>query len=319
MTSFEIFKIILLNIFSYMALGFLAAWLGIFSQPRIQFVMRKVVINFLFPCLVADKILKNLEITDFTNAIILFIGALVMFIGNWLIVRLWIPRVAQDRITENTMLHCNTFHNYGFMVFPLVIAFLGDKALALTLIYTLTGDGLLWSFGIYLLQRDPNSKVKWKEIITPPAIAVVVSVFLAFTGLSQFIPREIFFLSYYPALIAVPVALVGAGGIFYHAFSGIKLERLPIKELAYSLLSRMILLPLFWSVVIYFCIPVYPARQILFFEAIMPASVVMVALVAIYHGNKQYAVVFSLATILFSIVTIPFYLGLIMSLGGGKL
>ncbi|MFC1585918.1 AEC family transporter [Fibrobacterota bacterium] len=308
MTSWQILKILTVDIFSWMALGMVLARLGFFSIQHIQFVLRKVVINMLFPCLILEKILINLNISDTLNMAMLFAGALVMFLGSCCISFLWVPRIAGNRESENTMLLCNTFQNYGFMVFPLALNLLGEKGLALALIYSLTGDALLWSLGIYLLQRMPGAKIKWKEIITPPAVTVLVSVVLALAGVPGHIPGQIFTLLHYPALLTVPLAIICSGGIFFHTLKGMGKRDFPVKEISFSLTSRMLVLPLLWIGVISMLVPQSLAKSILYIEAVMPASVVITALVAIYGGDRKYAVLFSLLTVLLSILTVPLYL-----------
>ena len=312
MTSLEILKLLTTDVFSWMLLGVVLTWVGIFTQKRIQFFLKKVVINFLFPCLILEKILLNLVLVDIPNIALLFGGALIMFLGSCFISSFWVPHTVKDPPTVNSMMLCNTFHNYGFMVFPICLSLLGEKGLALTLIYSFTGDALLWSLGIYLVQRKPGIRVSGKGIITPPAIAVCLSVFLALAEAPKFIPSQIFSILHYPALLTIPMALIASGGIFFISLSSINKKDLPIKEISLSLISRMIFLPILWLFCISLFLPESMAKSILSIEAIMPASVVIVALVTIYGGNQKFAVLFSLITNMIAIITIPLYLKFIL-------
>jgi predicted permease len=311
MTSWEILKVLTTDILSWMVLGIVLAWLKLLPKERIQFLHRKVVINVLFPCLILEKILKNLELSDGYNMALLFGGALVMFFGSFALSYLWVPKVARDRPMENSMLLCNTFQNYGFMVFPLALHFFGEKGLALSLIFTLTYDALLWSAGIYMLIRKPGAAVNWREIMNPPAVTVCIAVILALTGFPKIIPAQVYTVLHLPAMFTIPLALIGSGGIFFHSLTGIKWQDIPVREIASSLVSRMLFLPLFWMGIIAFMVPDSMARSILHIEAVMPAAVVPVVLVAIYGGNQRYAVLFILLTHIISIITVPLYLSLI--------
>jgi predicted permease len=197
-----------------------------------------------------------------------------------------------------------------------VLSLLGDKALALALVYTLTGDALLWSFGIYILQRVPNSKIRWREVISPPAIAVVLSVLLAFAGLPRHLPEGFFTCLHYPALLTVPLGLFCAGGVYFHALRQVQLKDLPFRQIGYSTISRIIFLPCFWICIVLLTVPVSVARKIFFIEAVMPTSVVTVALVAIYGGNHRFAVLYAVLTNIISIVSVPLYMSFIMKFAG---
>jgi predicted permease len=234
-----------------------------------------------------------------------------MFFGSSALTYLWVSKVARDRPTENAMLLCNTFQNYGFMVFPLALHFFGEKGLALSLIFTLTYDGLLWSAGIYMLIRKPGAAINWREIITPPAVTVCIAVILALIGLPRIIPAQVYTVLHFPAMFTIPLALIGSGGIFFHSLIGIKWQDIPVREVASSLVSRMLFLPLFWMGIIAFMVPDSMARSILYIEAVMPAAVVPVVLVAIYGGNQRYSVIFVILTHLAAVLTIPVYLSII--------
>ena len=73
----------------------------------------------------------------------------------------------------------------------------------------------------------------------------------------------------------------------------------------------MLFLPLFWIGATALMVPLSIARNIFFIQAAMPCSVVAVAMISIYGGDRRFAVLFGLLTILLSVITIPLYLGLL--------
>jgi len=198
-----------------------------------------------------------------------------------------------------------SFHNYGFIIFPLALSMFGAKAMSYAFAFAVTCDALFWSYGVYLINSEKFSEVPIKEVISPPFLAVLFSITLVATGVSPNVPVFLLDILYYPAKIAIPVALICIGGVFYYSFSGIKKENLHLRELGINYGFRHLIFPVIW-VLLASMLPVSElTKKIFYLEAIMPASVGIVVMVALYEGDEKFTVFFSTTSNLFAVATIP--------------
>jgi len=309
MSAIDIFTLLCTHVFFWMSLGFIIARREWISPSRLQWFMKKVVINILFPILMLEKILQNLVLSDLKSLFLLSGGAIFMIFFSWGITGLWVKKVCSGDEMVRSVWFCNSFHNYGFIAYPLISHLLGDKALALIFLFTFTTEALIWSFGIVILTKK-QSGTKWKEILNVPFLTIIMAVSIALSGGAKPLPPVFFQGLHYPGLLAIPLALICVGGVFYFSMKEIRWNQLPLRALLFSLMSRTVVLPLLWIAISLYILPQSTAGLLLCIEAIMPASVGIVVIISIYGGDQKFAAIFSFLSNLVAIITIPIYLGI---------
>ncbi len=305
--ALNVFQLLIIHVFSWLCLGMALNFFTILPAAWFRAGLRYVVLYFLVPCFMFEKILNQMDYSDSINVLYLSAAAVIMVLGACLITWAQLRWLTRQKGMHGSILLCGSFNNYGFIVYPLVLNMFGEKALALTFSFTLPTDALLWSLGIYLLQNNKKDGVKWREVFSPPFIVFMISLGLAFGGARSHMPDVIFSILKFPGYLTIPTALICIGGLFYESFRGSSARVHCAGEVLRTLLTRTVILPLIWVVIIGLFIHHSPVREILLIEAIMPASMGTVALISIYGGHQVFGVIYSSLSNIISIITIPLY------------
>lgn len=66
------------------------------------------------------------------------------------------------------------FSNVGYMGYPVVKVVFGDEGVFYTAVYNLSFSVLVWSYGVYLMNRNSDHKEKSKGILNPGLVAVLI-------------------------------------------------------------------------------------------------------------------------------------------------
>lgn len=319
MSAFDLFELLVTKVYVFVAIGALLAAVGVYSTARIQWIIKQLVVNTLLPLLIAEKVLGHLNLADVNGVLFAFAGGVSMILLSAVLVRLLLPWLGGTSENLSSLMLGNTFHNYSFIPFPLALALLGEKALSFAFVFALACDGLFWSFGVFLIQHKPGQpgRIRWSKVITPPFVVMLLSLGLAFSGVNAFIPKVVYKYSSYLTQITIPLAISTIGGVFYHSFKNISWNELQLPAIFKSLALRQLILPAFWALLFYFVMPSDLVRKVAVIEAIMPASIGVVLLGALYGGDSHFLVSFSTVSNLVSILSVPLYLHLASILVGG--
>ena len=309
----ELFRLLAGEVLLYLALGALLARLTLFPEAVVQFVLRNFVVRTLLPLLVLQKVSAGLRANDLAGVAAMFAGALAMVFLTALAAR----ALARPH-SPSTFTLAGTFHNYGFIVYPLVWALYGDRALSLAFVFALPCDGLFWSFGVGLLRVDRSGwSGSLRAMLNPPFVAVLLSVALALSGAARALelgerlaPLESV------TRFAIPTALTCVGGVFFHSVRGIRGELTQWRELPWGDLGRLMALrtlvvPLAMGVGVVSLVEPPALRSVLVVQAVMPASIGMVVLPTLFGGDRLLITWFSALSNSLGFVTIPLYLRLL--------
>ena len=306
----DIIQLFVLKILSFIFLGYLIAYLKFLTLETFRKILNYGVVYFLLPILILEKVCLYIKKEDLWTSMGMSLSAFVMIFSNWGWISFWTKRKIKDKSLHNTIILGNTFHNYGFLVFPFTLQLMGDRGLALLFPFVLTCDALIWSFGVLIL-KEKKSDRNFLKILPPPAIIFLLSSILVYLNLTPLIPGEILKTAGLLGKATIPTALVCIGGIVYFSMKDINFRKIPLGPLLFSLTNRTFFLPLFWLSLFFWLLPNIMTRNILAIEAIMPVSVTTIALVGLYGGNREFISALSLLSNIMGIVTVPLYWGLL--------
>ncbi|MEA2012136.1 MAG: AEC family transporter [Verrucomicrobiota bacterium] len=293
----------IIELSAIIGLGMLARHLKYLKEEDLSH-WSKLIIDFLFPCLIFSSITGNLKAErlhelwpmPFIGFGLMFFGAVVgIFLKKW---------VYSDSIElRNTFHHFCAINNYGFLPIVLVQNLLGPKALPLLFLLNLGSNFAFWTIGVGLLGGKIDKKTL-KNIISPTLITLLCSLILVVTGLSSYVPRTFLNITNSAGNAAIPCMLMIIGASLYSALK----IRDHIRDLIYISFLRLILIPMA-TILLLRLIPLpEDAYKIAYIVAIMPAAVSSTIIARRFGGDTNFAGQVSFYTTLLSIITIPAFM-----------
>ncbi|MCG8601471.1 MAG: AEC family transporter [Verrucomicrobiales bacterium] len=295
-----------LPVFLIIGIGFFfqrRGWLG----EEMEVGVMKLGLNLLFPCFILSLVPGNPALETASSAIwaiVLGFSLVATSIGiAWLIAAMGILRKGEGR---RTFAIAAGIQNYGFVALPIVLELFPDNSgpAGLVFVHGIGVEVALWTVGMAVM----TGRVGFRSMINGPFIAVIVALFLNYTGLYEFIPKIIATTMEMLGRCAIPMAIFMIGatiggffdrGIFQDAF-----------RVAFSsVLVRLVLAAaVFLCVAKFFPIP-DDLRRLLVVQAAMPAAVFPIVVARLFGGQPQVAIQVVIATSVVGIVTAPLVIG----------
>ncbi len=265
--------------------GFLVSRKTVYGE-KTRAYLNPLLINFMLPLLIVSTLLDNpfdtLTESPQVIAITVFMhlfGALLLF--------LYLKTKRMKPENGGALLLCATFHNAVFLPLPLSQMFIGQSAVPLIAVHSLTQMILLTTLGAligsYYNQESIDRKsVARKALLFPPLLATIVGFVLSVLGI--FVPSSLHMVisvnntaTTYLSLLAVGLAL-GKDFSMYHssqALSVIAVRQIAIPLLVWSILIFTNLAPL--------------TKDVLFLESLMPPAVLTVVYASDFGLDLQVA------------------------------
>lgn len=300
-------------------------------KPEADESLFHLTINLLMPCLILDRMLFSDAFADLRNVVLPpLLGFACVLVGtliSWLIA-LCLPRRAtglESMQQVGTFAACAGLFNYGFVPIPMLAILFpeeGGRLLGILFVQNLGVEIAMWTVTILMVsgrfQRD-----SWKKIVNGPtvtiAFALLVHLIVALPGFPKslgetVLPHLGFFRQMLhmlgSAAIPVNVLMVGATIAGQFEWSWLKNDlRRGLKISFWSSLIRLVLLP--WLMVeLAIFLPVsLEVQRILVIHGAMASAVFPIVLTRYYHGDSATAFYTIMSNTLFSIVTVPLWIG----------
>lgn len=250
----------LISMFLLMSLGFLLAKLksefSAFSGPMAELLM-----TIFLPATIIQSLLGEREESFLRDATIVFFIGIILYVVLGAL-SLFFARVCKIRpYRRGTWALCATFPNNGFMGYPIILAMLGQEALALAAVMGVSFSAIFYTWGAHIISTDKKDsqteKVSLKEaLITPTNIATLVGILCFVFGIQ--IPEVLLTPISLCANVSTPLSMM---------IIGIKLAE--IKKLKSAINMDVITASLFKLII-------FPAIAVLVLSRItLPNSVIM--------------------------------------------
>jgi malate permease and related proteins len=184
----------------------------------------------------------------FKNGIVVFIMAISSVVLLFIVSSISAKFLKLDK--ENKSLHRanSMFGNVVFLGFPLLNAvFPGGEGLLFAGIFQLGHDILMWTWGIFILNKgsEKSSKENWKHLINPITIGFAIGLGFMFTNIE--IPNVIFNPLYGLGHSTIYISMVYVGAIL----AQVKLIRVLLNYRAWIVsLNKLVLVPLLFVLII---------------------------------------------------------------------
>lgn len=310
--QFKITTLAMAQIFMLGALGYLLVKKNLLSHPGLD-ALSRLVIQVVFPALIITQLLRNFNFTLFPNwwifpLISLLITATGLAFGVLLI------KFLKLKNNKLQFLSLVGFQNSGYLPLALAAAIFSGQNLSNIFIYIflflLGFDLVAWSLGIYLLTYEKESKFKLTHIFSPPVIASLSTLIFIALGLDRTIPDLLIKPVEMIGNCTLPLALIVVGG----NIALVQLKNIDLKPLSFFLVSKLIILPLFglWIVLKLSLTPLLGFLIIM--QLAMPSATSLSVIVRRYNREDALISQGIFFSHLLSLITIPLFLGLYLSL-----
>lgn len=226
-------------------IGFLLSRRGIISKKGGE-MLSSIVMSVALPCMILSKFQNDCSIEVFTSIIpALYASAAAIVLSILLgfimgkIIRIPVTRIGQ-------FISSVAFSNFGFIGIPMVDAIFGDKGSAPMMMFYFLQLIVVNTVGIMLTKHDAaaisgagsrrTAGDVLKGLLSPPTIAIVVSLVLMFAGIK--LPKVIMIAVDCMSDLTSPLALVFVGNmVFNMGFKNMK----PEKGVIEAVVGRLIL------------------------------------------------------------------------------
>lgn len=308
------YHIIVINIFLIFALilvGFVAGKAHLVSEQASK-DLSAILVEITLPASIFSSMLRELETDLLINAALLFFIGFACLALEYGVGRLLVKFFRIRKENQGLFLYNSMFTNASFMGFPVANAIFGSVGVFLASIVNLSLTITTFSFGIGLVRGDQESKEKFslrKNVFTNINIAIILGMICFLTGFRPPEPAENF-IAYF-ANVTTPMSMLVVG---LNMSKGRVRDLMTDRDAHLLTITRLIVMPLLlFGILKLLPLGVYPlVAQMILVVFAMPVPALCLILSEKYGGNTQFAVTTIFQTTLFSIVTIPLLLLLIV-------
>ncbi len=273
-------------------------------RPEADATLITVAVNFLYPCLIADTVLRNAALRDVrTVATAPAVGFVLLLLCFGIaalsarLLRLKFPQPAR------TFAFTSAIPNWGYLPIQIVQQLFGKETTGILFIHNIGLELALWSVGVWVLKGSSS----WRQVFTIPFFAILSALVLNFAHAADWLPVPVLESLHYLGQAAIPLSLLLTGAILADSVGLLGNTHHPVITLAGCLVRMALLPPLFLTAARW--LPVSPDLQrVLAVQAAMPCAMVPVLLSRHFSGDLGTAVRIVLASTVVGLLTIPLWL-----------
>ncbi len=304
---FELLGLIL-PVFALIAIGAGLRRVG-WLTPEADASLLKVVVNFLYPCLIFRNVLGNEALRDPANVAMAPMLGFVTMAGG-IMVAFWAGRAAGLSIGHGlrTFAFAVGIYNYGYIPLPLMEGLFGKESVGVLLVYNVGCEAAIWTVGILVLS-GLSLREGWRKLVSPPVISMAVALTLNATGEAHGVPTWVTGVIARCADCAIPLGLLLIGATL-QGYLGKPKQLWHSKIAAGACALRLGCLPVAFLALAK-VLPISPDLQrVLLVQAAMPAGILPIVIAGHYGGQPLMAVRVVLATTVLGLAVIPLWLQL---------
>jgi predicted permease len=262
-----------------------------------------IIINVAVPSIILNGIF-NIDINDklLTKMLTIFLISIffnLIGIGlGWLSALIFGFR----SIVASKMAILSGLGNTGFIGIPVCVSLFGSTGGLLAALYDSGLDVILFTLGTVLLKRNEKFSFKsMKEIINIPLISILIGITIAIIGYKP--PLIVKSLATTLSSLAAPLAMLYIGLLIPTFFKEKKV--LPLRFVSITLLMKLLVIPLIMIFVLQKIPITMDVKLIALIQVSMPTFMLATVLFARYDQDDDTAVITTVYSTFFSLVTIP--------------
>ena len=306
MPSYWQLLLLILPVFALIGIGAAlrrARWL---NQEADESLL-KMVVNFLYPCLIFDSVLGNAALRDPANLVLApLVGFVTMAAG------IGVAYYGGTLLGLKTGKGLRTFafavgiYNYGYIPIPLMTGLFGPESVGVLLVHNVGCEAAIWTVGILVLAGVPLRE-GWRKLLNPPVFALLAAVAFNTLGLGSKLPAVVMDVVRLSAACAIPLGLMLIGATLVE-YLGRPRELVDARVTLGSNALRLGLLPIAFLLLAKFLPCPVDLKRVIVMQAAMPAGILPIVIARHYGGQPLTAVQVVVGTTLVGLVAIPLWL-----------
>lgn len=306
MTSYWTLLLLILPVFALIGIGTGLRRMGWLTTEADSSLL-KMVVNFLYPCLIFESVANNEALRIPSNLIfapLLGFGVMsVQIVAGFYIGKLLGFQKGQGLRTFAFAIGVN---NYGYIPIPLMEGLFGKDSIGLLLVHNVGCEAAIWTVGIFVLS-GLSLREGWRKLINPPVIALFVAVAVNLSGWGSHLPAAFASVIHQSAACAVPLGLILIGAVLDEYIDQPR-QLWAAKVSLASLVLRIGLFPLTYLALAVFLPFTQDLKRVLVVQAAMPTGILLIVIAKHYGGQAIMAVRIVIATTVIGFFTIPLWL-----------
>lgn len=290
----------LVVLFLLMAIGYLLMVRKIFNH-EVTLHLSKFLTTLVAPSLfVASFIKADFSLSRLGLLALMIVMALLVLASRILLLRFLLPK---ERTLDR---YAVLFANVGFMGTPLALAVGGAEAVFYISGFVVVNQMMQWTYGIYLITKDPSRVSFRAALINPAAISTAIGLMIFILPIT--IPSVLVDTIDSFSQLNTPLSTIVLGTYFYKANWR---DIFTYKPAYWTAFLRLLVTSIF-SILMIWLLPIQaPALKLaLTIASCSPTALNLALLSQVYGGDYQYGSRLILLTTSFSLVTIPLMMGL---------
>jgi predicted permease len=300
--------LLVLPVFILIALGAVMRRLRWLS-PEADASLLKLVMGFLYPCLIFENVLGNAALRQPGNLLFApLMGFVTIAMGIY--IGYYVGRLLGLTVGEGlrTFAFSTGIYNYGYVAIPLMVALFKEESLGVLLVHNVGCEAAIWSVGILML-AGLSLREGWRKLINAPVLALVAAVLGNLLDLGRFMPSVATTVIHLSAACAVPIGLLLIGATLVKYLERPR-ELFDLRVTLGSSVLRLGVLPLLFLVMAKFLPLPDDLKRVMIVQAAMPAGVMPLVIAQHYGGRPLTAVQIVIGTTALGIFLIPLWLRL---------
>jgi predicted permease len=267
----------------------------------------KLVVNFLYPCLIFENVLSNDALRQPSN---LAFAPLVGFVTMGLAIggAFYAGRVLG--LTQGHGLRTFAFavgiNNSGYIPIPLMAALFGRDSLGVLLVHNVGCEAAIWTVGILVLSGLSLTE-GWKKLLNPPVFALLLAVTGNLANAASHVPNAVLDVVHQCAGCAIPLGLILIGANLSQYFAAPR-ELIDRKVTPWSCVLRLCLFPLAYLALAKFLPCTVELKRVIVVQGAMPAGILPIVIARHYGGRPLTAVQVVMGTTALGVLAIPLWL-----------
>ncbi|MDB6128852.1 MAG: transporter [Verrucomicrobia bacterium] len=301
--------LLILPVFVLMLLGMGLRRLQWLTAEADESLLR-IVVNFLYPCIIFENVHANPALRAAGNlAWAPLVGFATMTAG----MALCYFAARMLGFTVGTGLRTFAFsagiYNYSYITVPLMTSLFGAGSLGVLFAHNVGAEAAIWIVGIMVLTGRSWTQ-GWRQLLSPPVLALLVSVAVNLTGLGAHLPGLVLDVVHPLAGCAIPVGLILSGATMAEHFFDRPRELFELRTSLAAVVLRLGVMTGLFLLLARFGPFSDDLRHVVLVQSAMPAAFLPLVLVKHHGGHLLTAVRVVIATVLASIVLTPLWLRL---------
>ena len=308
MPSYWQLLVLILPVFALIAIGAAmrrVRWLTAEADASLL----KLVVNFLYPCLIFENVLGNVALRQPGNLLLApLVGFVTIAMGIYLSYYAGRALGLAQGDGLRTFAFSTGIYNYGYMALPLMAALFSTQSgsVGVMLVHNVGCEAAIWTVGILML-AGMSFREGWRKLVNAPVIALIAAVLGNAMDIGRFMPSVATTVISMSAACAIPLGLMLIGATLMEYFERPR-ELFDVRVTCASSVLRLGVLPILFLLLAKFIPLPDDLKRVVIVQAAMPAGILPLVIAKHYGGRPLTAVQVVIGTTLLGLFLIPLWL-----------